>query len=113
MDWNQWFRAVEPTLRSGGEVIVPDGMPAPSEVGFVRTLGEPMGQVKDWAYAMPDGSRIHLHEMKDGVLVAHLDVIDPGRGPVRALRHWATESASGRAALFSTALWIVLKLGAR
>ena len=112
MDWNQWLQSVEPTLRSGREAIVPSGLPHPQEVGFHRPLlAEPWGQKADWVMSMQDGSRLHVHELSNGMLVLHLDAHDPGQGgPGRAIYHWGTESASGRTALFTVTLWILLRL---
>ena len=111
--WNAWLTHVEPTLRSGLEVIVPGGMPAPARAGFQQNaMAEPWGQSADWTCSLPDGSRLHLHELPHGTLIAHIDAIDPKRGPVRAVIHWSTESASGRAALFSLSLWFVLRQAA-
>lgn len=111
VDWNEWLQSVEPTLRSGLEVIVPRSLPHPREVGFERPfIAEPWGQKADWVMSLRDGSRLHVHEF-DSALVLHLDKHDPAQGgPGRALYHWGTESASGRATLFTIALWILLRL---
>ena len=110
MDWNTWLAAVEPTLRAGHEAILPKDLPHPREVGFTRPfIAEPWGQKDDWVYSLGDGSRIHVHEFEHA-LVAHIDPHDPAQGPGTAFLHWTTESASGRMFLFTTTLWLILKL---
>jgi len=110
VDWNTWLAAVEPTLRAGREAVLPKDLPHPREVGFTRPfIAEPHGQKDDWVYSLSDGSRIHVHEF-DNALVAHIDPHDPAKGPGTALLHWTTESASGRMFLFTTGLWLILKL---
>jgi hypothetical protein len=51
----------------------------------------------DWVAPLSDGSRLHLHEMPDGHLVAHRDRFDPGRGPLAAGAHVLTETRVGSA----------------
>lgn len=114
MDWNAWLAAVEPTLRSGREVIVPPELPHPREMGFTHPwIAEPHGQREDWTFSFEDGSRLHVHEFPNGTLIAHIDPHDPSRGPGTALYHWTTESASGRAFLVTTSLWLLFKILAR
>lgn len=109
-DWNEWFRVCEPTLRTGREAHCPKTLPHPREVGFTKPMfAEPWGQKADWVFSLPDGSRIHLHEFDSGRFIAHIDAVDPARGPMRAAFHWGTESASGRTALFATSLWLLLR----
>ena len=65
--------------------------------GFeVPPIAEPVGQSANWVLSLTDGSRLHVHEYANGVLVAHRDETDPKRGPLHAAWHWATESKSGK-----------------
>lgn len=113
MNWQQWLDAHAPELAQGrGVAVAPaENLPHPAAAGFRRlTLAEPWGQMADWAASLDDGSRLHVHEMKDGALIAHVDQHDPARGPGVAVYHWGTESASGRATLFTTCFWLLIKL---
>jgi hypothetical protein len=74
---------------------------------FERTiLAEPVGQTDDWALSLPNGSRVHLQAI-DGVLLAHLDKIDPAANP---LRHFFAESATGRGIIFGIILTLLIAL---
>lgn len=88
-------------LVSGQKLDVTGYVPHPAWVsGFTQTLlAEPHGQVIDWELALGDGSRIHVHEFADGRLVVHRDAINPSRGPLEAISHWLTETATGAAVL--------------
>jgi hypothetical protein len=109
MEWQEWFNSVEPTLRSGREVVVPKYLPHPCEVGFTHPwIAEPVGQKDDWVLSLSDGSRLHIHEY-NFAMVMHLDNIDPAVSPLNAAWHWGTESASGRMALATSALWFLMK----
>jgi len=96
--WDEWLRRAWPNLTSGHKVRAPSWLPHPTSAGFSKTLlAEPVGQIADWARPGPQESRIHIHEYRNGVRIVHLDSPDPSLGPIHALRHWATQSLSGRA----------------
>jgi hypothetical protein len=63
----------------------------PVRAGFVRTLGEPRGQLADYEYVLPDGGRIHVREYEDHYEV-HRDLVSPLVDPLSHLRtdapHW-------------------------
>jgi hypothetical protein len=46
--------------------------------------------------SVEDGSRIHVHEFRDGSMVVHRDRIDPSRGPAHAVAHVVCETRIGR-----------------
>lgn len=114
LDWDGWLLSELPALRSGCERIAPRELPHPSLAGFRRVLvAEPWGQKVDWVRPNGDGSRAHVHEFRGDVWVVHLDRRDPARGPGSMLGHWLGESASGRAAMFTSVLWVVLRMAVR
>lgn len=96
--WLGWLARVWPALEQGERLMCPRELEHPSRVGFVRPrITEAHGQVDNWIASMSDGSRIHIHEYEGGELVAHRDRTDPGRGPLAAVWHVATETSIGRA----------------
>ncbi|MCI0340657.1 MAG: hypothetical protein L0216_05830 [Planctomycetales bacterium] len=102
--WSRWIARAWPHLVEGRKLRVPRRLPHPTASGFRRThLAEPVGQQKNWALALADGSRLHLHEFGDGRLTAHWDRIDPDAGLLRAVWHWLVESRSARLVLAATA----------
>lgn len=91
------LRAVVAHLRRGGRVEL---LQHPSTMGFRRTRGgENHGQVADWVRAMPDGSRLHVHEMRGGRFVLHRDRWDPDRGLPHAVAHVLLETRAGNVAV--------------
>lgn len=95
--WRAWYRQNRQALCDGAQLTVPVILPHPSQSGFAPTsLAENVGQVRDWAASVSDGSRLHVHEFADGSLNVHRDATDPSRGLTSAVWHWATESTSGR-----------------
>ncbi len=91
-DWNQFLADSWGRIVSGDKVPVPASLPAPVDVGFVKTrLAANVGQVSDWALRLEDGSRLHVHGFGDGTFVVHRDRIDPSRGPVKAVHHWLAD----------------------
>lgn len=108
--WMTWVNSNWGTLTSGGRVAVPGGFPHPSLSGFEKPpMAEPDGQVDDWVLSLTDGSRIHVHVMPNGQLIAHRDATDPKGGLLPALWHWATESKSGRLAVVVGAAVLIAK----
>ena len=116
--WIDWISDNWPALARGKKVRVGARLPHPSFDGFERLdFAEPHGQAADWALALDDGSRIHVHECPDGRLIAHRDRWDPHRSPVHAVMHIATETRAGKAAGVlggvAGALFVVGKLTGR
>jgi hypothetical protein len=97
--WDAWLGEEWDNLVRGKEIPVPPELPTPPEVGFIPTrLAKDVGQTADWSLPLQDGSRLHAHEFESAFLV-HRDRLDPGRGPLRALWHWLTETREGTALL--------------
>ena len=98
-DWRSWLGQYWMPLCDGSRLVVPSWLPHPSTVGFKHFgLASPAGQVADWALSLRDESRIHIHEYKNGLLVAHRDKHDPERGPVKAVAHFFYETPLGQVA---------------
>ena len=93
--WLLWLLSVEGKLLHGEHVSAPRALPPLAESGFKAVLGEPKGQVSDWARPWGAG-RIHVHVFKGGYRVAHYDRHDPGRSIASALVHLAAETKTGR-----------------
>lgn len=109
MNWAGFIQTSWPQLSAGGRVPVPPSLLHPRWSGFeIPPLAEPVGQAADWVVSLDDGSRLHVHEYANGALVAHRDEIDPKRGPVHALWHWATESTSGKFVVGSAVAAVVI-----
>lgn len=106
--WAAWYRQNQQLLCDGVNLAVPATLPRPSQAGFAFTsLAENVGQVRDWAAPISDGSRLHVHEFADGSLRVHRDATDPSRGLTSAVWHWATESTSGRAVVIAAVVLFV------
>ncbi len=115
--WNSWLENNLRTLRSGSKLRVPAWLPHPRTVGFKRLeLAAPAGQVADWTLPLQDGSRVHIHEYKDGAMVAHCDKYDPEIGPAKAVAHFFTDTNLGKvtvAVAITSAIAALLYLFAR
>lgn len=108
--YGPWIDAAWPALSRGARVRV-SGLPHPIDAGFVRpALSRDVGQVADYVAPLPDGSRLHVHEMPDGELVAHRDRFDPARGPLHAAAHAFLETAPGRVAGLGTVLFTIARV---
>ena len=96
--WDEWLSGVWSALLAGQHITVPTDLPHPETTGFhTPRMALKVGQIADWVMSCPnDGSRVHLHEFADGRLVAHRDCTDPGRSPIHAMWHVATETPTGR-----------------
>ncbi len=83
-------------LAAGQHITVPTVVGHPRGAGF-RSLGiaEWVGQARDWARSLPDGSRLHVHEHPTGQLVVHRDRHDPDQGFWSMVQHIATETTTG------------------
>jgi hypothetical protein len=96
-EWQSFAAASWPSLQAGGRVCAPASLPSPAISGFRRPwLTEDHGQAVDWTAPLDDGSRIHVHEYRDGSRIVHRDEVDPSQGPVAALVHCCRETHLGR-----------------
>lgn len=94
MSWNSWIRSTLLKSPSGRKLPVPAWLPHPRAAGFKQLeLSQPAGQCRDWAIGLTDGSRVHVHEMPDGRLLAHRDQWDPARGGSFTIKHLVFETA--------------------
>ncbi|MCA9559848.1 MAG: hypothetical protein KC583_14970 [Myxococcales bacterium] len=108
-----WITQVWTDLVRRKQVRVPAHLGHPRHAGFNRPpLAEPVGQIDDWVLPLRGGSRVHIHEFANGRLIAHLDRIDPERGPVQALAHWLTETRSGAVAITGVLVYLAVRAGA-
>lgn len=90
--WLPWGR-----LRAGEHVDVPSELPHPSHAGFEYTrLASRVGQACDWASSLADGSRLHVHEYRDGRCTVHQDKLDPKQGVGTAVIHYMSEAREGQ-----------------
>lgn len=111
--WRAWTEQHWSALANGDAIALPEGMVHPRDAGFgVPWVRVGAGQVADWTRALPDGSRLHVHEYPEGLLVAHRDRWDPGRSPAHALLHVIAETPLGGLAARGVALvtaWRILR----
>lgn len=111
-EWESWLPWDE--LRAGQKVPVPASLPHPRDAGFRYThWSKDVGQIADWVYSLPDGCRLHVHELMDGSLIVHCDRFDPANGPATASVHWLAETPEGNvvaAALVVGALGLAWRL---
>lgn len=104
--WQSWIRENWVALVRGAKLSVPPSLVHPALVGFKQVRAAlPLGQVADWALPLPDGSRVHIHQMKDGAFVAHRDVHDPDLGPLSLIKHLWHDTPFGVLALVGAALY--------
>jgi hypothetical protein len=93
MNWESWIRFRWNELVVGAKLQAPRSLGSPQYAGFRPTrLAAPEGQASDWALAMSDGSRVHVHVYADGRQVAHRDKFDPDRGVGPMLAHLALDT---------------------
>lgn len=59
------------------------------------------GQDQDLRVSLPDGRSLHAHLHTDGMIVAHLDQVDPYRS---GAAHWLRDTYAGKGALAGAAL---------
>ena len=105
MSWINWIRLYWNDLARGAKIEVPHFLDPLAQAGFRPTpLASPEGQASDWALALSDGSRIHVHVYRDGRRVAHRDKFDPARGIGPTLAHLAVDTPYVAIALVVTLL---------
>ena len=108
--WSTFLHHALPALRQGKSVDV-STLPHPRAEGWlVPKTAMRVGQLHDWVQALPDGSRLHVHEFSSGRRLVHRDRWNPARSPVHALVHVATETAVGRTATGLAALGTIARL---
>lgn len=96
-EWQRFALANWPSLTAGGRVCAPSSLPSPATSGFRRPwLTEDHGQAVDWTASLDDGSRLHVHEYRDGSRIVHRDEVDPSQGPIAAAVHVCRETHLGR-----------------
>lgn len=81
-----WASIAARCRRKGGEVLVRKGAvshPRRSR-GFVRSIGLPTGQIRDWRKTLSGGECLHVHEHKT-FYAAHVDLFDPAVAPLHHL----------------------------
>jgi hypothetical protein len=97
--WESWINGNWARLAAGAHLRVPRRLPHPGNAGFTfERFAEDHGQVQDWTCPISDGSRLHVHVHRGGLMVLHRDEWDPGVSPLHTLVHVATETQVGRIA---------------
>ena len=105
--WSRWIGTSLRTVDADARVRVPFDLPHPSASGFIKpAIAEPAGQVADYVMPLPDGTRVHVHDMDTEGLLAHRE-LDPGQGLIAAAVHVATETKFGRLCLVVGGLSLV------
>lgn len=96
-EWLDWYDIERARFLGGVERDAPPTLPHPATVPEMTPLAfaEPRGQVADWGFGLPDGSRLHVQGWPDGRLIVHRDKWNPARGWVSAGVHIATETVAG------------------
>lgn len=94
--WVAWINQWWGHLSAGQKIVASPHLPAVAESGFEEIqIAHPVGQLRDWGFSMPDGSRVHVHEYADGRRVVHRDQHDPKRSLGAALAHLFQETPYG------------------
>lgn len=114
--WHSWLVehweplcAGEPiTVEPGGELA----HPAIADGWHEVFIAEPFGQRADWAYPLPDGSRLHMHEHANRWVI-HRDKHDPGRGIGPAVRHYLEEAPTAKIAVAGSLAGLALQAAKR
>lgn len=80
-------------------------IPRPEESGlFVRSIGEPKGQIADWRSSIPGSIRgIHVVEFRDRYEI-HVDRFDPAKKPIS---HLLLESPGSAILIGALGLFVV------
>ncbi|GEM_PF-481151 len=89
IDENFWRALIHEVLKKQPheDMVIPkNAVPNPVEEGFIETIGEPRGQLKDYELTLEDGRRIHVREFKDHYKV-HWDNVSLLVSPIDHLRH--------------------------
>lgn len=98
--WLMWIGEHWDELEARKKLTAPSWLPHPGKAGFKQeSVATPAGQCRDWVLSLPDQSRVHVHEFRDGRLVAHRDKYDPNSSPMNAIAHFFGETEIGRVAL--------------
>jgi hypothetical protein len=107
MSWMQWISQNWVALAAGAKIEVPQDVGQPQEAGFrITSNASPEGQLADWALAMSDRSRIHVHVYADGRRIAHRDKHDPDRGIGDKVAHLLVDTPLGVLAILGGTLWL-------
>ena len=72
--------------------------------GTLEDWGRPVAaspglHVADYVFPLVDGSRLHARVYENGDIWVHRDRFDPGKGPLHAIAHLATEAPMGKIAI--------------
>lgn len=112
MNWNDWVFSNWGALRKGAKIEAPWWLGSPSAAGFRAIKSAAYeGQTADWALAINDRSRIHVHEYADGRRVVHRDAHDPDRGLTDMVAHLAFDTPAGVIALALGVVWMISPQG--
>ncbi len=91
LSWKEIIRRVLSKPPHKDIKILKNNVKHPLEEGFIETIGEPRGQLKDYEYILSDGRRIHVREYFNHY-EAHWDYVSPRINPIEHLRrdtpHW-------------------------
>jgi hypothetical protein len=89
-----WVSIINEVLRRPPheDITIPEGLlPDPEIVGFIKTIGEPQGEIAQYELTLHDGRRIHVRRFR-GFYKVHWDYFSPLRDPINHLRydapHW-------------------------
>jgi len=106
--WSNWLGSAWGDLVEGRRVIVPRSLPHPGRIGFERTsLAEDVGQIADWSMPVKDGSRLHVHEFRNMVLVIHRDTLNPDEGLLPAIGHFILDTDLGKVVTLVGGIFLV------
>jgi hypothetical protein len=95
--WVNWVRDNFSRLIKKEWLEVPEYLPHPLQAGFYQlSIAENYCQINNYAISLSDGSRLHVHEYKDGRLIIHRDKYDPDKGIVDTTLHFFTETNIGK-----------------
>jgi len=96
-----WVSIINEVLRRSPheDITIPeDLLPDPEVVGFIKTIGEPQGEIAQYELMLHDGRRIHVRKFR-GFYKVHWDYFSPLRDPINHLRydapHWWVLSITG------------------
>ena len=108
--WNRWLRDAWADLESGKQIDVPAALARPASVGFREgDVAEPAGQCRDWILSLEDGSRLHVHEYKTGLMRLHRDRWDPDRSLGHLAKHMLFETTGGQIAVAGFFVFLFIK----
>lgn len=111
MSLNYFLNINYSKLEAGEHIALPFWVNNLTQLGFKEVfISQPVGQIKDYVLSLKNGSRLHIHEFKDGSRKIHLDKYDPDKSVESLWKHLIEETWIAPVILGLVGLIILSKL---